>query len=72
MNITPSERVDRVLIGLAVIVAGAWLLSAFAGPVALALEVLLVLAGADLAVTWTLSLYRSLGYTPRSLRETLP
>ncbi|MGW1679693.1 YgaP-like transmembrane domain [Saccharopolyspora sp. NPDC002376] len=45
------------------------------GLVAIALGILLVLAGADLAVTGALGhcpLYRSLGYTPASLKHRTP
>lgn len=71
INITPAERVGRVLVGLAGVVAGLILLIPAGGAVAVVLEVLLVLAGADLVVTGALGhcpLYRKLGHTPRSLR----
>lgn len=70
VNITPAERWGRVLVGLAAIVGGAFLLAG-AGSVLAVLEVLLVLAGVDLAVTGALGhcpLYQKLGYLPRSLR----
>ncbi len=73
VNITPVERLGRVAIGLFAIVAGALLLAAAGSVLAVVLEVLLVLAGADLAVTGALGhcpLYRKLGYVPPSLRGT--
>lgn len=72
INITPAERAGRVLLGAAGVVAGLILLIPAGGAVAVALEVLLVLAGLDLVVTGVLGhcpLYRKLGHTPRSLRE---
>ncbi|MHB8487590.1 MAG: YgaP-like transmembrane domain [Candidatus Dormibacteria bacterium] len=72
VNITPLERVARIAIGIAAIVAGAVLLASVGSPLAAALEALLVAAGLDLALTGALGhcpLYRSLGYTPRSLRR---
>ena len=71
INITPAERAGRVLLGAAGVVAGLILLIPAGGAVAVALEVLLVLAGLDLVVTGALGhcpLYRKLGHTPRSLR----
>ena len=72
INITPAERVGRVLIGGAGAIAGAVLLSAASSTVAVALELLLVLAGLDLVVTGAIGfcpLYRKLGHVPRSLRS---
>ena len=72
INITPAERVGRVLLGLAGAVAGVVLLLSAGGAVAAVLELLLVLAGLDLVVTGALGhcpLYRKLGHTPRSLRR---
>ena len=73
INITPVERAGRVLLGLAAVVAGLVLLVPAAGTVAVALELLLVLAGLDLMVTGALGhcpLYRKLGHVPASLRRT--
>ncbi|MDA3628189.1 DUF2892 domain-containing protein [Saccharopolyspora sp. WRP15-2] len=75
LNITPPERVGRVVVGLAAILAGALLLTSTSGLLAIALDILLALAGADLAVTGALGhcpLYRSLGYTPASLEHRTP
>lgn len=72
VNITPKERFGRVLVGLVGMVGGVVLLASPGGSVVVALEVLLVLAGLDLAVTGALGhcpLYAKLGYVPRSLRR---
>jgi hypothetical protein len=72
VNITPAERVGRVLIGLTAAIAGIILLAGAASPLATAVEVLLVAAGLDLAVTGALGhcpLYTKLGYQPQSLRS---
>ncbi len=73
VNITPDERLGRIAIGLAAVIAGAVLLATAGSALAIVLEALLVAAGLDLAVTGTLGhcpLYAKLGYLPRSLRET--
>ena len=73
VNITPAERLGRVVLGLAAAVAAIALLSSGAGAVAAVLETLLLLTGLDLAVTGALGhcpLYKKLGYTPPSLRGT--
>ena len=73
VNITPDERLGRVAVGLAAVIAGAVLLATAGSALAIVLEALLVAAGLDLAVTGTLGhcpLYAKLGYLPRSLRET--
>ncbi|HET6865134.1 MAG TPA: DUF2892 domain-containing protein [Solirubrobacteraceae bacterium] len=72
VNISPAERVGRILVGLVGAVAGVVLL--FSAPSALAavLEVLLIAAGLDLVVTGALGhcpLYARLGHVPRSLRS---
>lgn len=72
VNIAPAERVGRILIGVAATVAGMILLAGAAAPLATALEVVLVAAGLDLAVTGALGhcpLYAKLGYQPKSLRS---
>ena len=72
VNITPRERVGRVLIG-AVGALGGLVLLASAGSIGVAmLEVLLVLAGLDLVLTGALGhcpLYSKLGHMPRTLRR---
>ena len=72
INITPVERVGRIAIGLAAIIAGAVLLTSAASALAVVLEVLLIAAGLDLAVTGALGhcpLYQRLGHVPASLRR---
>ena len=72
VNITPLERVGRVVVGMIGVVAGALLLTTAASGVAVVLELLLILAGLDLIVTGALGhcpLYSKLGYVPPSLRR---
>ena len=72
VNITPVERVGRVLIGTVAAVGGAFLLASASSALAVILEVLLVLAGLDLVVTGALGhcpLYQRLGHVPSSLKE---
>lgn len=71
-NITPPERIGRVVIGLAAVIAGSLLLMRSGSAVAVVLEALLIVAGADLLVTGAWGhcpLYARLGYVPRSLRR---
>ena len=73
INITPPERLGRILVGLAGAIGGFILLAATGGGIAAIFEILLILAGLDLIVTGALGhcpLYRKLGYTPPSLRRT--
>ena len=69
INITPFERVARIVLGLAAVIAGAlWLRDASSG-VAITLEILLALAGLDLVVTGATGhcpLYKKLGHVPAS------
>jgi hypothetical protein len=72
VNITPAERLGRVVIGLAGLIAGLILLAAAGSVLAVVLEVLLVLAGLDMLVTGALGhcpLYQKLGHVPASLRR---
>jgi Protein of unknown function (DUF2892) len=72
VNITPAERVGRVLVGLVGVIGSLILLASEGGPLLVVLEVLLVLAGLDLMVTGALGhcpLYRRLGHVPPSLRR---
>lgn len=72
INITPAERAARIITGLGAIAAGAVLLGSAATATAVVLEVLLVAAGLDLAVTGIVGhcpLYARLGYIPKSLRR---
>ena len=73
VNITLVERLGRIAVGLAAVVAGFVLLAEAGSALALVLEGLLVAAGLDLAVTGALGhcpLYAKLGYLPTSLRRT--
>ena len=72
INITPVERIARVLWGLAGVLAGAVLLVIQDGVALTVAGALLVLAGLDLVVTGAIGLcplYRRLGYVPSSLRR---
>ena len=72
INITPVERLGRIVVGLAAIIAGIVLLTGAGPALAVVLEALLVAAGLDLAVTGALGhcpLYAKLGYLPKSLRS---
>lgn len=71
INITPAERVGRVVIGAAGAIGGLILLASAGGALAIILEVLLVLAGLDLLITGAIGhcpLYHKLGHVPQSLR----
>ena len=73
VNITPAERVGRILVGLIGAVGGILLLAGSPTVLSATLEVLLVLAGVDLMVTGATGhcpLYQKLGYLPRSLSRT--
>ncbi len=72
VNITPAERVGRILLGLVGGVGGILLLAGSPTALAGTLEVLLVLAGLDLVVTGATGhcpLYQKLGHLPASLRR---
>lgn len=72
INITPAERLGRILVGLVGLIGGLVLLGSAGSAVVAVLEVLLVLAGLDLVVTGALGhcpLYRKLGHVPPSLRR---
>lgn len=72
INITPLERVGRVVLGAGATIAGILLLTTRGGALATILEVLLALAGLDFVITGALGhcpLYRRLGYVPPSLRR---
>jgi hypothetical protein len=71
INITPAERAARIIIGGFGAVAGIVLLLGATSTLAVALELLLVLAGLDLVVTGALGhcpLYARLGHVPTSLK----
>ncbi len=70
INITPVERIGRIVVGSAAVVVGVVLLTSAIAAVAIILEVLLVAAGVDLVVTGSLGhcpLYAKLGHVPTSL-----
>ena len=73
VNITPAERVGRILLGLLGAVGGILLLAVSPTILTETLELLLVLAGVDLVATGATGhcpLYQKLGYLQRSLRRT--
>jgi hypothetical protein len=73
VNITPTERIGRIAVGLAAVLAGIFLLASAGSVLAVVLQVLLVAAGLDLVVTGAFGhcpLYARLGYLPKSLRRT--
>jgi len=72
INISAAERVGRVVIGLAAIMAGVVLLASPASALAVVLEILFIGVGLDLVVTGALGhcpLYAKLGHVPASLRR---
>lgn len=72
VNITPFERIGRVIIGLIGMVGGIVLFAGSHTFIVGGLEVLLILAGLDLVVTGATGhcpLYKKLGHVPKSLRR---
>ena len=72
VNITPTERAGRIVLGTAVLITATVLLTNAVSVVAVLLELLLAAAGLDLVVTGALGhcpLYQKLGYVPRSMRS---
>ena len=72
VNITPTERAGRILVGAAATIAAIVLLTVAGSALAVVLEVLLAAAGIDLVVTGALGhcpLYQKLGFVPSSLRR---
>jgi hypothetical protein len=73
VNTTSAERLGRVAAGVAAVIAGIVLLFSAGSALAAVLQVLLIAAGLDLAVTGALGhcpLYAKLGYLPKSLGRT--
>jgi hypothetical protein len=71
VNITPTEHIARVLVGLTGPVAAGLLLGTADTGLAVPLELLLALAGLDLVVTGATGhcpLYTRLGHVPASLK----
>jgi hypothetical protein len=66
VNLTPAERLGRVVGGIVAVIGGVILLASVGGGgVSTALVILLVLAGLDLVITGALGhcpLYRKLGH----------
>lgn len=72
VNITVAERIGRVVLGLGAMVSAVVLLTSAGSLMVVVLEVLLLGAGVDLALTGALGhcpLYQRLGYVPPSLRR---
>lgn len=72
VNITPTERAARIVIGGLGALGGALLLAGASSVLAVILEILLIAAGLDLVVTGALGhcpLYHKLGHVPASLRS---
>jgi hypothetical protein len=70
INITAAERLGRVTLGVAAVIAGVILLASPRSTLGVVLEVLLVAAGLDLVVTGALGhcpLYQRLSHVPKSL-----
>ena len=70
INISPTERLGRMLIGAVGFVGGILLLASGASAGIAVLEILLALAGLDLIVTGALGhcpIYAKLGHMPKSL-----
>ena len=72
VNITPLERVGRLLVGSIGAIGGFVLLASSGGVIAAVFAILIALAGLDLVITGALGhcpLYRRLGHVPPSLRR---
>lgn len=72
VNITPTERAARVVVGGLGALAGVVLLASASGVLTVVLELLLVVAGLDLVITGALGhcpLYARLGHVPASLKK---
>lgn len=72
VNISPQERLARIVVGLVGALSALFLLAGSPGTLAAVLAVLLGLAGLDLIVTGALGycpLYARLGHVPTSLRR---
>lgn len=71
INISPAERVGRIVVGVVGIVVGVTLLLDASTAVAVVLELLLIAAGVDLVITGATGhcpLYRKLGHVPAALK----
>ena len=71
VNIAPAERIARIAVGMAAVVIAIVLLQDVGSAGAVALKVLLGLAGLDLVVTGAMGrcpLYKALGRVPTSMK----
>lgn len=71
VNVTPTERIARVVLGATVVITAVLLLQDAGSGLAVTLKVLLGLAGLDLVVTGAIGhcpLYKKLGHVPASLK----
>lgn len=71
VNITPAERIARVVVGALAAIIGVVLLSGATSGITALLEGLLVLAGLDFVATGAVGhcpLYAKLGHVPGSLK----
>jgi hypothetical protein len=71
LNITPAERIGRVVLGGAATLAGILLIAGAGSTIVVILAALLAVAGLDLVVTGAIGhcpLYQKLGFVPRSMR----
>ena len=72
VNITPLERVGRIMVGSIAAIGGFVLLASSGGALTAVFAILIALAGLDLVITGALGhcpLYRRLGHVPPSLRR---
>ncbi len=72
VNISPVERIGRVVIGLGAAIVGLLLLTATSSILGAVLEVALIVAGLDLVVTGALGhcpLYARIGHVPTHTRS---
>lgn len=71
VNITPAERIARIIIGVVGVVGGVFVIAGGASIWGVVLAGLLILAGLDLVVTGSTGhcpLYQRLGHVPASLQ----
>ena len=69
VNITPTERAARILVGAFSVILGAILVSLASSAIGVVLELLLVLARLVTGATGHCPLYAKLGHIPASLRK---
>lgn len=74
VNISPAERVGRIVLGAAAVVFGIALLGSAGSALAVVLELLLIAAGLDMVVTGATGhcpLYARLGHAVRFVRRSV-